>query len=243
MVSSLGFTIAGAQAKELVSEAVERDARKLEEDLLETGALAGLEHEFIIREGDIWTELDTIIRQKSVDLVVVGTHGRGTLEKLLLGSVAEQIFRHSDCPVLTVGPHSREKSPLDETREMRPFLLATDFSAHSLRALPHAISFANHFKTKLCFLHVAPAIPIPEGFHWSTTGDLPEMREDARAKAFRWFEELAPRYAGLSIQPEFKIEFGKPGEMILHAAKNLQADVIIMGLHHSKHSEAASHLP
>jgi len=87
VVSSLGFTIAGAQAKGMVSDAVERDARQLEQSLLASGALAGLKHEFIIREGDIWTELDGVIRQKNVDLVVVGTHGRGTLEKLLLGSV------------------------------------------------------------------------------------------------------------------------------------------------------------
>src|SRR6516162_6794941 len=140
----------------MVSDAVERDARQLEQGLLASGALAGLKHEFIIREGDIWTELDGVIRQKNVDLVVVGTHGRGTLEKLLLGSVAEQIFRHADCPVLTVGPHSRQESPLENGREMRPFLFATDFSVHSVHALPHAVSFANHFKAKLCFLHVAP---------------------------------------------------------------------------------------
>lgn len=126
---------------------------------------------------------------------------------------------------------------------MRPFLFATDFSAHSLQALPHAVSFANHFKAKLCLVHVAPVIPIPEGFHWSTTGDVPEMRKDARTKAFRLFQELAPRYAALSIQPEFKVEFGKPSEMILHAAKTLEADAIIMGLHHSSHAEAASRMP
>jgi len=243
VVSSLGFTIAGAQAKGMVSDAVERDARQLEQGLLASGALAGLKHEFIIREGDIWTELDGVIRQKNVDLVVVGTHGRGTLEKLLLGSVAEQIFRHADCPVLTVGPHSRQESPLENGREMRPFLFATDFSVHSVHALPHAVSFANHFKAKLCFLHVAPTVPIPEGFHWSTTGGIPEMRGDARTKALRRFEELAPQYAALSVEPELMVEFGKPGELILHTAKSLQADAIIMGLHHSIHAEAASHMP
>lgn len=243
VVSSLGFTIAGAQAKELAFEAAEREARRLEEELIAGRALEGLEHEFIIREGDTWTELDAIIRQKSVDLIVTGTHGRGALEKLVLGSVAEKIFRHTDCPVLTVGPHSRAKSPLEEAREMRPFLFATDFSAHSLEALPPAISFANHFQAKLCFLHVAPVVPIPEGFHWSKTGDVPEMREDARRKMLRRFEELAPRYAALSTPPEFRVEFGKPSEMILHAAKTLKADVIIMGLHRSGHAEAASHLP
>ena len=41
-------------------------------------------------------------RERSVDLIVMGTHGRGAVAHLLLGSVAEQVVRHAPCPVLTV---------------------------------------------------------------------------------------------------------------------------------------------
>ena len=112
-----------------------------------------------------------------MDLLVTGTHGRGGLGKLLLGSTAEQLFRHADCFVDTVGPGSYKDSLVERTQAVRPFLFATDFGPASLRALPHAISFANHFGAKFVVLHVLPAAPIPESFHWSTTGDLMQMRD------------------------------------------------------------------
>ena len=84
--------------------------------------------------------------------MVIGTHGRGSLGKLLLGSTAEQIFRHADCFVDTVGPGSYKDSLVEKTEAVRPFLFATDFGAASSHALPYAISFANHFGAKLVVL-------------------------------------------------------------------------------------------
>jgi hypothetical protein len=54
--------------------------------------------------------------------------------KLLLGSIAEQVFRHADCFVVTVGPGSYKDSLVEKTGAARPFLLATDFGAASLHA-------------------------------------------------------------------------------------------------------------
>src|SRR5208283_2037009 len=106
VVSSLGFTLVGPDAVVAATEAVCRDARQLEEDLVQRGALAGLSHEVIVRQGKVWEELEEVIREERVDLVVLGTHARRGLGKLVLGSVAEHIFRHAGCLVLTVGPGS-----------------------------------------------------------------------------------------------------------------------------------------
>jgi Universal stress protein family len=75
--------------------------------LLKNGNLAGLQYEFIIREGNVWEQLEFIIQEKHIDAVVVGTHRREGLGRLMLGSVAEQIFRQANCLVLTVGPGSQ----------------------------------------------------------------------------------------------------------------------------------------
>ena len=75
----------GPDAVIAATEAVSRDARQLEDDLVQRGALAGLRHEVIIRQGDVWEELEKVVRQEQVDLVVIGTHGRRGLGKLLLG--------------------------------------------------------------------------------------------------------------------------------------------------------------
>lgn len=244
VLSSLGYTIAGPQALGMASEAAARDMRQLEHDLMENGSLVGLDHEFIVRQGQVWEELQTVIAQKRVELLVIGTHGRRSLGKLLLGSVAEQIFRHANCLVLTVGPGSLLNSPLENARAFRPFLFATDFGPASLHALPHAISFANHFGVELVLLHVAPIAPLPEGFHWSsTTGDVRQMQEDARWTALKRLEKLIEESTPLNVQPEFMVKFGIPGKMILQAAQKLRADLIIMGLHRSGHIDTASHLP
>jgi nucleotide-binding universal stress UspA family protein len=243
VVSSLGYTIAGPLALQLATDTAQRDAQKLKHDLLESGALAGLHHEFIVCKGNVWEQLELIIRQKQVDLVVIGTHGRGGLGKLVLGSVAEQIFRHADCLVVTVGPGCYKDSLVEKAQAVRPFLFPTDFGSASIHALPQAVSFANQFGAKLVVLHVLPAAPIPEGFHWSTTGDLTQMREKARMASQRRFEELALQNAPLAIKPEFMVKFGIPSDQILLASHALKADGVIMGLNRAAHIDEVSHMP
>jgi len=75
----------------------------------------------------------------------------------------EQIFRHADCIVVTVGPGSYKDSLVEKTEAIRPFLFATDFGAASLHALPHAISFSNYFGAKLRAPR-SPCRPHPGGF-------------------------------------------------------------------------------
>jgi nucleotide-binding universal stress UspA family protein len=244
VVSSLGYTIAGAESLELAIEAAQRDTKQLENDLLENGALTGLSHEFLVSEGKVWEQLEGSIRQKQVDLVVLGTHGRRNLGKLLLGSVAEQVFRHADCLVLTVGPGSYKDSAVEKHPADRTFLFATDFGAASLHALPHAISFANQFGAKLVLLHVLPTVPIPESFHWSvTSGDVRQMRENARIASLQQLEKLALQNAPRAVRSEFMVKFGMPSEQILQAAFHLKAEIIIMGLNRSAHIDTASHMP
>jgi len=244
VVSSIGFTIAGADAVESASEAAQRDLAKLERKLVEKGDLAGLSHEFLVRQGDVWEELKAVMREKQADLVVIGTHARHGVERLVMGSVAEQIFREADGLVLTVGPHSQPDAPLESTGETRSFLFPTDFSEASFRALPHAISFSNHFGARLVLLHVAPVMPIPESFSWSTAPDgITEMREEARQKALKRLGEFVSESAPLSVKPELMVEFGKHGEQILRVARSFKADLIVLGLDHTKHGRAAAHLP
>jgi universal stress protein A len=58
--------------------------------------------QYLIVEGHPATEIDRVARDRHCDLIVVGTHGRSPLQRLLLGSTSEQLIRHAPCPVLTV---------------------------------------------------------------------------------------------------------------------------------------------
>lgn len=51
--------------------------------------------------------------EKGCDLIVMGTHGRGMLKKMLIGSVAERVVRKSQCPVLTVHPTCAHEQAFD----------------------------------------------------------------------------------------------------------------------------------
>lgn len=55
-----------------------------------------------LAEGDEATEIVRVARETGCGLIVMATHGRSGMQRLLMGSVAEQVMRHAPCPVLTV---------------------------------------------------------------------------------------------------------------------------------------------
>ena len=61
-----------------------------------------VEYEHHYLRGNVSDEILLFARERSVDLIVMGTHGRSGLARLLMGSVAEHVVRNADCPVLSV---------------------------------------------------------------------------------------------------------------------------------------------
>jgi nucleotide-binding universal stress UspA family protein len=175
VVSPIPYLMAGPEALELSCEGASRDLQTLERELVHDGSLDSLDRQFIMRRGGVWEELQEVIFQKQIDLVVIGTHGRRGIEKLLLGSAAEQVFRHADCPVLTVGPHSYLEGRV-EWAETQTYLFASDFGEASLGALPHAVSLAKGTKAKLVLVHVVPAPPIPQIPCWYNASEVTPIR-------------------------------------------------------------------
>ena len=55
-----------------------------------------------VRDGTPFYEIVQFAREKEIDLIVMGTHGRSGLAHVLMGSVAEKVVRKAPCPVLTV---------------------------------------------------------------------------------------------------------------------------------------------
>lgn len=87
-------------------EEVESKAKQLALGELESaampGVLEGLDYEVNCRKGKPFVEIIKFAREKKIDLIVMGTHGRSALESMLLGSTAEKVVRKSLCPVFTV---------------------------------------------------------------------------------------------------------------------------------------------
>ena len=126
------------------------------------GRWSHVPHETLLRKGEIWGELSKLIQEKEIDLVVCGTHGRTGVSKILMGSVAEDVYRHAPCPVLTIGPNVVGEP--ESVGDIHTILYSTDFSPESLAAVPYAVSLAQENQARLYLLHVTetPVSPIVE---------------------------------------------------------------------------------
>ena len=59
-----------------------------------------------LREGKPADQILATAREWEADVIVIGTHGRSGVSRLLLGSTAESVVRHATCPVLVIKPHT-----------------------------------------------------------------------------------------------------------------------------------------
>lgn len=186
-------------------------------------------HQTLLRQGNPWPEMSGIIEDRGIDLLVLGTHARGVLGTMLMGSVAEQVLRHAKCPVLTVGP---VVSPnLVDHDQLSHILFATDFSEGSRHALPYALSLAEEDNAELTLLHVVePLQPMPAEYS-------NELLADCRKQLW----ELVPEDANLWCKPQVVVEAGAAAERIVRVAHDRLVDLIVMGVHPG--GVVASHLP
>jgi nucleotide-binding universal stress UspA family protein len=186
-------------------------------------------HETLLKQGSPWPELSGVIEQRGVDLIVLGTHGRGLLGTLFLGSVAEQVLRHATCPVLTVGPDVR--TSLLEHEQLTHVLFATDFSEGSIHALPYALSLAEESNAELTLMHVLEQIePMPMEYS-------KELLSDYRKRLW----QMVPADVNLWCRPQVTVAVGTAAEEIVQAAHDRQVDLIVMGVHQA--GAVANHLP
>lgn len=197
--------------------------------LMVSGRLRDIPHQVLLGEGELWGVLSDMLTKHDVDLVVAGTHGRTGVRKLLLGSVAEEIFRLASCPVLTVGPKVSREVPVET--DLRHILYATDFTPTAERAAAYALSLAQEHQAHLTLLHIVRETP-------ETTPQNAALLQAYFAKRLR---ELVPADADLWCEPECLVEFGSPADAILKVADKQQADLIVMGVRRS--ASFPGHLP
>ncbi|MGH9681036.1 MAG: universal stress protein, partial [Candidatus Acidiferrales bacterium] len=165
------------------------------------------------------------IEAREIDLIALGTHGRTGASKLLMGSVAEQIFRESPCPVLTVGPNVSAEP--GSVADIHTILFPTEFSPECQSAIPFAVSLAEENQARLYLLHVEPDL-VP--------GSMEDgLRERARA--------MLPQEATLQCRPKVFVESGDPAEKVLNLADELGIDLIVLGTKHvSRFAGTRTHL-
>lgn len=219
---------------ELVTAGLEAQEDTAEANMKRAEAhVVGLPHEMVIeRATGVWSSLEGALHDYDADMVVLGTHGRTGAEKLLLGSVAEEVFRRSRVPVLTIGPGVHNGT--HRGAKFRSVLYATDFSKESLAALPYAVSMAEENQARLILVHVM-----------KPSGTSPGTREqqDVVSNAVFQLHELLPVGAEMWCTAEAVVREGNPAEQILEVADEKGADLIVLGVRdRGTHIGAATHL-
>jgi nucleotide-binding universal stress UspA family protein len=182
----------------------------------------------VVAEGEIFDALIDIIEREDIQLVVLGTHGRRALKKLLLGSVAEEVFRMAPCPVLTVGPKT---APAPVEGGIRHVLYPLEFTPDRTQAARYAVSLAERYAAKLTVMTVE------EDMRASTnsTDELPQPIE-------QWIRDHVREESDLLMRIRFETGYGPVTDSIVDFAAKEAVDVIVMSVSRLD-PIMASHLP
>jgi nucleotide-binding universal stress UspA family protein len=214
--------------------AIEAQEEAADAGMRRVGAqLNGAAHDVsVMRAASVWQAVEQAIADCETDLIVLGTQGRTGVPKLLMGSIAEEIFRRSPVPVLTIGPWARGGA--HNAAQFHRVLFATDFSAEAVAASGYAISLAEEHAARLILLNV-----IHERVPDSDAGRV----QTSVAHVMYELHEIVPQNAELWCRPEAVVEHGDPAARILEVARLRGADLIVLGVRSAAGSlGAATHL-
>jgi len=191
----------------------------------ESARREGVACDALVREGNPAQQVAAAARQFQADRVLLGTRSRSKLSKLLLGSVAEQVLRSVNLPVMTVGPEAH--LPVDKGGE-QTVLHATTLRETSRPSAALACQIAASRKQTLVLLHVLP--PVDEMERRGTPGDSGAgVSSAARRELLNLVEETG--IAGCpAVDPV--VVHGNPAIEILATAEDRHASLIVLGSTH-----------
>jgi len=197
-----------------VFEKAEKEVREHLESVRSRASREGIDCKIVVHRGEKpFHDIVNVAEKNQVDMIIIGTHGRTGLKRLMMGSVTAKVIGHAPCNVLVV--------PLHTKVECRKILAATDGSRYSDQAASEAIGIAKRCGGSLIVLSVALSdkeIILPED-------DEEMMLAKDNVKKI---VELAEKEG---IKPEGLTAIGKPYEAIVQTAKQKHADLIVVGSH------------
>lgn len=181
-----------------------------------------------VREGNAAHQILASLVTLQADRLILGTRSRSKMSKLLLGSVAEQVLRSANLPVITVGPEAY----LTElcSGQIRVVLHAAELKETSSSSAALACQIAASQRAKLVLLHVRPPIdarqPQGQSIDYDSTA-----KEDLRVLAAKslLIAEAGATHAASCVPVETEIVHGHPSIEILAASVEQHASLIVLG--------------
>lgn len=212
-----------------LKEVAESRARERLDDMARDSAVVEVKTAVAQRLNlDVADAIQEYVTGHTIDFIVMGTHGRQGLERLVLGSVANRLIRRSACPVMTV--REREAAPEGSPDvEYESVLAPIDFSDHSRSALRLSKEVAARYGATQHLLFVAEKRVLPT---FSDTGipgvGVVEMDPDIVANAEAALEELSENVGGPEVTSAYHVEEGDVAEDIIDFAEVNDVDLIVM---------------
>ncbi len=182
--------------------------RKIEE----AGSSCGIPVRAELRGGPVADEILKTLRMKTApELVVMGTQGRKGMERLLIGSVAEEVVRHSRRPVMVIGPVAQEKIRDMDALKRIDVLVATDLGKNSRTAERYALSLAKRIGSRIVLFHcLGDSYRIIVQECSTVSGWVPinldEILDDTRKNAVRSLKQKTEYFRRHGVPCEYKIE-------------------------------------
>lgn len=209
---------AAANAGEIQSTAGIREAGNLL-----VAACSGVSSDVAIdrmfREGKPAEQIVDVAREWNADLIVVGTHGRHGIKRMVLGSVAADVVKHASCATLCVG-----RDP-GKTQTIRRILVPLDSGPQATFAMEEAAKLANILGASIRLVHVTPFPgPMEPGFGFASKEMSDALRNNAQAFLTVFNPDLRE---GLKVDRE--VRSGTTADQILISAAAWPADLIVMG--------------
>ncbi len=161
-----------------------------------------------------------------IDLIVMGTHGRRGLRRLLLGSVAEEIVRLAPCPVMTV-PENDDRGP---GASIERIAVPVDFSEHARLALGYATELAALYDARLDLLHVVDEVIYPD-FYPPVMPSGGSITEELRDQSIRRLNDLIADPGSKGLETEVHVHAGRAAPEITDFAAESGADLIVIASH------------
>lgn len=164
--------------------------------------------------------------ETEIDIIVMGTHGRRGLRRLLLGSVAEEVVRLAPCPVLTV-PERADGGPAETVKRI---VVPIDFSEHSRLVLAYASELGAVYEAELLLLHVVDEIIYPDFYPYAGTSPR-SMTEDLLEQSRQRMKLLLEDLSGDTAPATVHVRAGRAAPTINDFASEQEAGLIVIASH------------
>lgn len=207
-----------ASTKGGVTDVLEREGESVVEEAAARVRDRGLEVVTDVRQGRPATAIVEYAEDRNVDLVVMPTHGRTGVARLVLGSVTERVVRQSEIPVLTMRPEASLDLPLHR------LLVPTDGSTPAESALDAAVGIATDHGAGIRLLHVVDTASL--GPDVGSYIDIDRLEDHAE----RVLDEATERTTAAGIEDVTQaVEYGSPHREINQFVEDNDVDLVVMG--------------